>query len=85
MKVKISKFSSLDGRPASLGDGYTVEVFLLENITIGQPIMSIRTRRNGEDVLGYFRTSPVMEINEIAPGIRLAVTENSVYHVEDIQ
>ena len=68
----------------SLPTDYTVEGWVDEPPKVGQSLVMERHVRNGVRVLGYFTTSPVMEIGKgrLDGFDDEFYTENSVYRIE---
>ena len=72
--------SGLETAPGfSLPIGYELQGQLSAPIVIGECIVVLRTHRNGEEVLGWFRSTVIREIQ----GAEVTTT-NSVYHVTEI-
>lgn len=73
------------GKPSqenvSLPVDFQLAGLLLESIEIGQPVDIFRIERNGIYVSGFFRSSPVMGIDEFDR----IITNNSVYQIEPLE
>lgn len=74
----------LDPNGAATGgvihEGYSVKGYYTEGPKIGQPFTIFRYERNGVEVAGVMKTSPVVSINALANIIQFN-TQNSVYQL----
>lgn len=87
MKVRVTKLSTQRQQPEGLADGYEVEMYLLEEPQVGQPLSGLRVKRNSVEALGWFQSSPATGVNteDTSAGKYWVVsTENSRYFVEEI-
>jgi hypothetical protein len=64
----------------SLPIAYEIECELVNDIVAGEAITALRHKRNGEQVLGVFQSTPVVSI-ETGEDYTLVSTANSVYEV----
>ena len=64
----------------SLPVDFQLAGLLLESIGIGQSIDIFRIERNGVYVVGFFQSSPVMEID----AFNRIITNNSVYEITPV-
>lgn len=63
-------------------EGYTVKGRALGEPEVGRCFFVQRHERNGEEVAGYFRTSPIVRIEELTHSEKILTTRNSVYRLE---
>lgn len=59
--------------------GYTIRGEPLGAPEIGRRFFVQRKERNGEEVEGYFRTSPVTDVEDVSDNEKVLTTRNSVY------
>lgn len=59
--------------------GYTVKGRALDEPEVGRCFFVQRHERNGEEIEGYFRTSPVTNIEDVSDREKILTTRNSVY------
>ena len=68
-----------DQNHGSLPIDYTLVGYLRFPVQIGNPIILLRTHRNGVECLGYFRSTPVVQFR----GDQLVETFNSIYRITE--
>lgn len=83
-RVKVTRQQELVARDSTVGNGYWVKGYLLEDIRAGNSIVLARDERNGVRIDGIFSTSPVV-VFEDGAGTAIAYTENSIYSVEALE
>lgn len=76
--IKINNFPD-DGefQKITLPLGYYVEGYLENDLVVGQPIILIRTNKNGKKCFGMVKTSNITEVTE-----NTIKTKNSEYKIE---
>lgn len=81
--VETYRKSLLIGKELSPPIDYYVEGHLIHSLNVGDCLLIDRINRNGIDVKGYMRTSPITHI-EYAYKETFITTENSIYKLEEI-
>ena len=80
--IRLEKVGNQRTGCSALDIGYWVKGKLIQKIEIGKMIMLERYIRNGEKVLGLFRTSTVKDIEKTIDGGLFIRTLNSDYRLE---
>jgi hypothetical protein len=84
--VKLTKVNALEGRPNTKDVDYFVKGYIDNEPEIGAMFYVDRYERNGVEVPGVFKTSPVQKILREGPDSSAVLihTENSVWYMEKL-
>jgi hypothetical protein len=82
-KVKLTKVSTLEGRPMGYSDGYWVIGEVITPIEVGKSVVILREENSKGRVFGIFSTSKVVSFGEVGDKAVIR-TSNSMYEMETL-
>jgi hypothetical protein len=80
-KVKLTKVSSIEGRPSGYEDGYWIIGELMTPIAIGKSVVILRKENPKGKIFGTFNTSAVQAFEGVEDKVSIR-TSNSNYLIE---